>query len=207
MLLWVGLGNPGEKYQKQRHNIGFMIVEKIASQHSFAPWKNKMKARICEGEIAGQKIILLKPQLYMNKSGEPLSQVARFYKISLDSIYVFYDDIDLKPGKVKIKNGGGHGGHNGLRNIDESMGKNYWRIRTGIGRPANKELVQKWVLNDFSSEEQQSWLNFLLQVIATESNKLAKRNPELFMSRVSLLTNAETKFRKENQITGDFNGI
>ncbi len=87
------------------------------------------------------------------------------------------------------------------------MGKNYWRIRTGIGRPANKELVQKWVLNDFSSEEQQSWLNFLLQVIATESNKLAKGNPELFMSRVSLLTNAETKFRKENQITGDLNGI
>ena len=88
MLLWVGLGNPGEKYQKQRHNIGFMIVEKIASQHSFAPWKNKMKARICVGKIAGQKIILLKPQLFINKSGEPLSQVARFYKISLDSILV-----------------------------------------------------------------------------------------------------------------------
>ena len=124
-----------------------------------------------------------------------------------NDLIVIHDDLDMDFLNLRIKSKGGHGGHNGLRNIDENMGKNYWRIRTGIGRPANKELVQKWVLNDFSSEEQQSWLNFLLQVIAIESNKLAERNPELFMSRVSLLTNAETKFRKENQITGDLNGI
>jgi PTH1 family peptidyl-tRNA hydrolase len=185
MLIWVGLGNPSKKHEKQRHNVGFMAVDEIASEYSFGSWREKMNAHIAEGEISGQKIMLVKPQTFMNRSGISVSQISKFYKISENSIYVFYDDIDLKSGQIKVKIGGGHGGHNGLRDIDQHIGKEYWRIRIGIGRPHEKALVHNWVLNDFSLEERRSWLDLLLRAIAMEAPILAEQQQEKFMSRVA----------------------
>ena len=205
MLIWVGLGNPSKKHEKQRHNVGFMAVDEIASEYSFGSWREKMYAHIAEGEISGQKIMLVKPQTFMNRSGISVSQISKFYKISGTSIYVFYDDIDLKSGQIKVKIGGGHGGHNGLRDIDQHIGKEYWRIRIGIGRPHEKALVHNWVLNDFSLEERRSWLDLLLRAIAMEAPILAEQQQEKFMSRVAL--RAPAQMQKKNQQTGDENGI
>jgi len=207
MLLWVGLGNPSKKHEKQRHNIGFMAMDEIASEYSFSSWRDKMNALISEGEIAGHKILLVKPQTFMNKSGIPVSQIAKFFKVSKNLIYVFHDDIDLKPGQIKIKNGGGHGGHNGLRDIDQYIGSEYWRIRVGIGRPLTKALVHNWVLNDFSLEERRSWLGILLQAIAIEAPILAEQQQEKFMSRVSWQAPSPVQIQKKNQKSGDKNGI
>ncbi len=207
MLLWVGLGNPSKKHDKQRHNIGFMVVDEIASKYSFGSWRDKMNALIAEGEIAGQKILLVKPQTFMNKSGIPVSQIAKFFKVSENLIYVFYDDIDLKPGQIKIKNGGGHGGHNGIRDIDQSIAREYWRIRIGIGRPHEKALVHNWVLNDFSLEEHRNWLGALLEVMAMEAPILAEQQPEKFMSRVAWRAPSPAQMQKKNQKNGDQNGI
>ncbi len=207
MLLWVGLGNPSEKYKRQRHNVGFMIVDKIAIEYSFSPWRKKLNASICEGEIAGQKIMLVKPQSYMNNSGIPLIQIMRFFKILESSVYVFHDDIDLKPGKVRVKNGGGHGGHNGLRDIDAKVGENYWRIRVGIGRPDDKELVNKWVLSEFSKEECLNWLDFLLQAIVKESGQLAEKKHEYFNSQIAHHAPVTAQTQKENKNTGEKYGI
>ncbi len=207
MLLWVGLGNPGEKYKKQRHNIGFMVADKIAIEHSFSSWRNRVDASLCEGEIAGNKIFLVKPQSYMNNSGKPILKVARFLKIPSDSVYVFHDDIDLIAGKVRVKNGGGHGGHNGLRDVDAYLGKNYWRIRLGIGRPDEKALVNKWVLSDFSEEERRGWLDSLIQTIADESYQLAEKNIEHFNSKIAFRTSLATPTQKQNKQSGEKNGI
>ena len=207
MLIWVGLGNPSKKHEKQRHNVGFMAVDEIASEYSFGSWREKMNAHIAEGEISGQKIMLVKPQTFMNRSGISVSQISKFYKISENSIYVFYDDIDLKSGQIKVKIGGGHGGHNGLRDIDQHIGKEYWRIRIGIGRPHEKALVHNWVLNDFSLEERRSWLDLLLRAIAMEALILAEQQQEKFMSRVAWRAPSPTQMQKKNQQTGDANGI
>ena len=207
MLIWVGLGNPSKKHEKQRHNVGFMAVDEIASEYSFGSWREKMNAHIAEGEISGQKIMLVKPQTFMNRSGNSVSQISKFYKISENSIYVFYDDIDLKSGQIKVKIGGGHGGHNGLRDIDQHIGKEYWRIRIGIGRPHEKALVHNWVLNDFSLEERRSWLDLLLRAIAMEALILAEQQQEKFMSRVTWRAPSPAQTQKKNQQTGDENGI
>ena len=207
MLLWVGLGNPGEKYKKQRHNIGFMVADKIAIEHSFSSWRNRVDASLCEGEIAGNKIFLVKPQSYMNNSGKPILKVARFLKIPSDSVYVFHDDIDLIAGKVRVKNGGGHGGHNGLRDVDAHLGKNYWRIRLGIGRPDEKALVNKWVLSDFSEEERRGWLDSLIQTIADESYQLAEKNIEHFNSQIAFRASLATQTKKQDKQSGEKNGI
>ncbi len=207
MLIWVGLGNPSKKHEKQRHNVGFMAVDEIAFEYSFGSWREKMNAHIAEGEISGQKIMLVKPQTFMNRSGISVSQISKFYKISKTSIYVFYDDIDLKSGQIKLKIGGGHGGHNGLRDIDQHIGKEYWRIRIGIGRPHEKALVHNWVLNDFSLEERRSWLDLLLRAIAMEAPILAEQQQEKFMSRVAWRAPSRSQMQKKNQQTGDENGI
>ena len=207
MLLWAGLGNPGEKYKNQRHNIGFMIVDRIAIEYSFSPWRNKMNAYICEGEIEGHKILLAKPQSFMNKSDTSLGQIVQFFKILDSSVYVFHDDIDLRPGQVRVKNGGGHGGHNGLRDIDAYIGKNYWRIRMGIGRPNDKALVNKWVLSDFSANEQTEWLDSVLQSIAKEANQLTKSNPEHFNSKILWGKPVKSKTQIEHTESGEENGV
>ena len=147
MHLIVGLGNPGDKYRNNRHNIGFLAVDAIARRHGFPPFREKLKGLISEGTIEGEKVLLLKPQTYMNSSGDSVHAVARFYKLDASDISVLYDEIDLAPGKSRVKVGGGNGGHNGLRSIDPQIGLNYRRVRLGVGHPGHKDLVMHHVFS------------------------------------------------------------
>ena len=185
MKMFVGLGNPGTKYQHNRHNVGFMIIDKLADDYGFDSWKSKSGAQIATGRIGMTKILAVKPQSFMNKSGLPVSELARFYKIENQDIYVFHDEIDLGEGRLRVKQGGGHGGHNGLRDIDRHMGKDYWRVRIGVGRPLTKEDVHKWVLNDFSRHDKDSWLTAMLGALSDEAELLANEDSTSYMSRVA----------------------
>ncbi len=153
MKLIVGLGNPGREYEGNRHNVGFMAVERIGNDHRFGPWKRKFQAIAADGEIAGEKVMLLKPETYMNESGRAVGEAARFLKIGLDDIIVLYDEIDLAAGQLKVKTGGGNAGHNGLRSITAHLGNDYHRVRIGVGHPGAKELVARWVLSDFAKAD------------------------------------------------------
>lgn len=184
MKLFVGLGNPGRQYEGNRHNVGFMAVEAIAEAHGFGPWKKKFQALASDGEIAGERILLLKPQTYMNESGRAVGEAARFLKIDLADITVFYDEIDLAPGKLKVKTGGGNAGHNGLRSITAHCGNDYQRVRIGVGHPGEKHLVANYVLSDFAKAEQ-SWLDPLLAAIAKAAPRLARGDSARFMSDVA----------------------
>ena len=185
MKLFVGLGNPGTKYQHNRHNVGFMVLDKLASDYGFDGWKSKAGAQIASGRIGTTKIIAAKPQSFMNKSGLPVAELARFYKIEPDDIFVFHDEIDLGEGRLRVKQGGGHGGHNGLRDIDRHMGKDYWRVRIGVGRPATKQDVHKWVLQDFSRHDKDKWLMVMLDALSSEAPLLADGDTASYMSRVA----------------------
>ena len=185
MKLFVGLGNPGTKYQHNRHNVGFMLLDKLASDYGFDSWKSKAGAQIASGRIGTTKIIAAKPQSFMNKSGLPVAELARFYKIEPDDIFVFHDEIDLGEGRLRVKQGGGHGGHNGLRDIDRHMGKDYWRVRIGVGRPATKQDVHKWVLQDFSRHDKDKWLMVMLDALSSEAPLLADGDAASYMSRVA----------------------
>jgi PTH1 family peptidyl-tRNA hydrolase len=149
MQLFVGLGNPGQQYQMNRHNIGFMAVDKISIANSFSPWRSKFQGLFCEGQLGTQKVIVLKPSTFMNLSGQSVGEISRFYKINSQNIVVFHDELDLAPGKCRFKSGGGHAGHNGLKSIHSHIGENYKRVRLGIGHPGQKDLVSKYVLQDF----------------------------------------------------------
>ena len=190
MKLFVGLGNPGTKYQGNRHNIGFMMVDLLARDYGFDGWKAKAGAQMATGRIGMTKIALLKPQSFMNKSGLPVAEAARFFKIDPENIIVFHDEIDLGEGRCRLKKGGGHGGHNGLRDIDRHIGKEYWRVRIGVGRPAQKNDVHKWVLQNFTAAEHQSWLDRLLAAVSDEAERLATGDPQGFASRVAYLSPA-----------------
>src|SRR4051812_48272631 len=166
MHLIVGLGNPGDKYRNNRHNIGFMAADAIASRHRFPPFRDKFKGVISEATIDGEKVLLLKPQTFMNDSGESVAAAATFHKLEPKDITVIYDELDLIPGKARIKIGGGNGGHNGLRSIDPRIGTGYRRVRLGIGHPGSKEAVLHWVLGDFSKVDRSEWLEPLLDALA-----------------------------------------
>ena len=153
MLLLVGLGNPGPKYEKNRHNIGFMAVDDIVRRHSFGPWKARFHGQIAEGRLGGEKVLALKPTTFMNESGRAVGEALRFYKLEAADVIVIYDELDVAPGKIKVKQGGGHGGHNGLRSLDAHIGKEYWRVRLGIGHPGDKAKVHGHVLGDFAKAE------------------------------------------------------
>ena len=184
-MLWAGLGNPGQGYAGNRHNVGFMALDQIARDYSFSDWKTKGAAALCEGRIGGVKIRALKPLSFMNKSGLPVAEIARYYALSPEQITVFHDEIDISAGRCRIKQGGGHGGHNGLRDIDRHMGKDYWRVRIGVGRPMTKEDVHKWVLNDFSRHDKDSWLTAMLGALSDEAELLANEDSASYMSRVA----------------------
>jgi peptidyl-tRNA hydrolase, PTH1 family len=187
-LLWVGLGNPGSEYARHRHNVGFMAVEAIASRHRFSPWRKRFKGEIAEGSVGGRKVIALKPQTYMNDSGSSVQQAAAFSKIPVDGIWVFHDELDLAPGKVRVKKGGGVAGHNGLRDIRRAFGSpEFWRIRIGIGHPGHKDAVTGHVLGNFAKADQ-GWVSALLDALADAAPLLAEEKPEPFMTRVALLT-------------------
>jgi PTH1 family peptidyl-tRNA hydrolase len=141
MKLFVGLGNPGAKYAHNRHNIGFMALDRIAEDHQFTPWRSKFQGQICDGTLAGHKVLLLKPTTFMNLSGQSVGEAVRFHKVPLDQVTVFHDELDLAPGKLRLKQGGGHAGHNGLRSIHAHLGADYGRVRLGIGHPGHKDAV------------------------------------------------------------------
>ena len=191
MRLFAGLGNPGVAYAVNRHNVGFMAVDRIASRHGFSPWKKKGQSLISEGLAKSGKIILVKPQSFMNKSGLPIADIARFHKIDANNVFVFHDELDLAAGKIRVKFGGGHGGHNGLRDIDRHLGSTYWRVRIGIGRPPNDAMnVKAWVLADFDRDEQSGWVPDLLDAITDEMNRLCQHDDSGFMSRIAYLAPA-----------------
>ena len=188
MLLWVGLGNPEPGMTRNRHNIGFMAVDAIAGRYGFSPWRQRFKGVTAEGSVGGTKVLALKPLTYMNASGEAVQQAAAFYKLPLEAITAFHDELDLVPGKVRVKRGGGAAGHNGLRSMDRMLGSpDYWRVRLGIGHPGSKDRVTGHVLGDFAKDDK-DWLAALLDAVADAAPLLAGGKPEDFMTKVALLT-------------------
>ncbi|TDE33919.1 aminoacyl-tRNA hydrolase [Antarcticimicrobium sediminis] len=187
MQLFVGLGNPGAKYAHNRHNIGFMVLDGIAADHGFGPWKSKFQGQIAEGRLGGDKVLLLKPETFMNLSGQSVGEAMRFYKLEPGDVTVFHDELDLAPGKVRVKQGGGHAGHNGLRSIHGHIGEAYRRVRLGIGHPGRKELVSGYVLHDFARADE-GWLDDVLRGVSDGANHLAAGDGGKFMNAVSLRT-------------------
>jgi len=185
MLIFAGLGNPGAKYANNRHNVGFMAADAIARRHSFSPWTKKFQGEIAEGRLGGEKVLLLKPQTFMNLSGQSVGEAMRFYKLDTSAITVLYDEIDLAAGKVRIKSGGSAGGHNGIRSIDQHIANDYRRVRIGVGHPGAKELVHGYVLGDFAKADH-AWLDPLLESIADNADMLAKGEDNGFMNKISL---------------------
>lgn len=188
MRLIVGLGNPGTQYAGHRHNVGFMAAGKIARRHGFSSPREKFHGLIAEGNIAGDKVVLLLPHTFMNDSGRAVQAAMQFYKIEPEDVVVLYDEIDLAFGKVRVKKGGGAGGHNGIRSIDAHIGPHYWRVRIGVGHPGQKELVKHYVLHDFDAEEKPE-LEKMLDAIAENFALLYERGHEHFMTKVALALN------------------
>ncbi|MGI1663041.1 aminoacyl-tRNA hydrolase [Palleronia sp. KMU-117] len=185
MQLFVGLGNPGAKYARNRHNVGFMAVDRIAGDHGFAPWRAKFQGQATEGTLGGTKVILLKPETFMNLSGQSVGEAMRFYKLSPAEVTVFHDEIDLAPGKLRVKAGGGHAGHNGLRSIHAHVGDAYRRVRIGVGHPGRKEAVPGYVLHDFPKADA-DWLDDLLRGISDGAAALAAGDAGKFQNAVAL---------------------
>jgi PTH1 family peptidyl-tRNA hydrolase len=184
MKLFVGLGNPGSAYARHRHNVGFMALDRIAERNGFPPWKKRFHGLVTDGPIGGRRVVLLKPQTYMNDSGQAVGEAQRYLKIEEGDIYVFHDEIDLAPSKLKVKAGGGNAGHNGLRSITAHVGNEYARIRIGVGHPGSKELVSGWVLRDFAKADQ-DWLEPLLDAMADAAGRLAAGDQARFLTDVA----------------------
>ncbi len=190
MWLLVGLGNPGAEYARQRHNIGFLALDTIAERYHLGPFRQRFKGLVAEGRIDSAPVLLLKPQTYMNLSGESVAAAARFYRIEPDHIVVFHDELDLVPGKLRTKLGGGTAGHNGLRSIDTHLGPDFRRVRMGIGHPGHRDMVSGYVLHDFAKADR-DWLVKLLDAVADAVPLLLQGDEAGFMNRVALLTQPE----------------
>lgn len=203
MKLFVGLGNPGAKYAGNRHNIGFMAMDRIASDHGFSPWRSKFQGSMTEGRLGSEKIILLKPETFMNLSGQSVGEVMRFYKLDPSDVVVFHDELDLVPGKCRVKIGGGHAGHNGLRSIHQHITEAYQRVRLGIGHPGHKDRVAGYVLQDFAKTDQ-DWLDDLLRGISDGAMALAEGKPPEFMNAVALrMVPQRTKITASKPVSND----
>lgn len=185
MKLWVGLGNPGAKYAGNRHNIGYMAVDRIAADHGFSPWRRAFRGLVAEGRLGAEKVALLKPETFMNLSGDAVAEAARFWKVPLADIVVFHDELDLAPGKCRWKAGGGHAGHNGLRSIHGHLGDGYGRVRLGIGHPGHKDAVAGYVLHDFAKADA-GWLDDLMRGMSEGAEALAAGDPARFQTAVAL---------------------
>ena len=185
MRIIAGLGNPGQKYENHRHNVGFMAAGAIVRRHSFSPWSKKFQGLVAEGHLGGEKALVLKPQTFMNNSGQAVGEAMRFYKLAPEDIAVIYDELDLAPGKVRVKTGGSSGGHNGIKSIDAHCGKDYRRVRVGIGHPGAKERVHGYVLGDFAKADA-AWLEPLLDALADAAPMLVAGDDNGFMNKVSL---------------------
>lgn len=184
MLLIAGLGNPGPKYERNRHNIGFMAADEIVRRHSFGAWRTRFQSMVAEGTVAGQKVMVIKPMTYMNESGRAVGEALRFFKLEPADVTVIHDELDLAPGKIRIKLGGGHAGHNGLRSIDAHIGDGFRRIRVGIGHPGDKNRVHNYVLSDFAKAEQ-PLVERIVDAIAAHMPLLLKGDESSFMSRAA----------------------
>lgn len=185
MFLFVGLGNPGPKYELTRHNIGFLVADEIASSYGFGPFRSRFQALVAEGTVGGEKVMVMKPMTFMNESGRAVGEAARFFKLPTERITVFYDEIDLAAGRIRVKRGGGSGGHNGIRSIDAHVGQDYWRVRLGVGHPGDKTQVVNYVLQEFAKAERTSWLPILVRAVADEADLLVRGEHNAFMSKVS----------------------
>lgn len=185
MRLFVGLGNPGARYAMNRHNVGFMAVDRIAADHGFAPWRARFQGETSEGRLGGERVVLLRPHTFMNLSGQSVGEAMRFYKLEPADLVVFHDELDLTPGRVRVKEGGGHAGHNGLRSLHQHIGDGYSRVRIGIGHPGHKDRVAAYVLSDFAKADQ-GWLAELLHGISEGAPALAAGDAARFMNAVAL---------------------
>ena len=185
MLLLVGLGNPGARYIGNRHNIGFMAVQAIAKRHGIGPWRRRFQGVACEGPIGGERVLLLLPGTYMNESGRAVGEASQFYKLPPETTTVFHDEIELPPGKVRVKVGGGIAGHNGLRSISEHIGNDYRRVRIGVGHPGHKDLVEHYVLSDFAKSEW-PWVEALVDILAENVDLLVRGEDASFQNKVHL---------------------
>ena len=185
MLLIVGLGNPGSKYAMNRHNIGFMAVDRIAEDHGFSGWKAKFQGQVNEGRLGSEKTILLKPETFMNRSGQSVGEAMRFYKLDPEDVIVLHDEIDLAPAKVRYKEGGGHAGHNGLRSVHGHIGDSYARVRLGVGHPGHKDAVPGFVLRDFPKADQ-GWLDDVIRGVSDGAPHLASGDSGKFLNAVAL---------------------
>lgn len=189
MLIFAGLGNPGARYGRNRHNIGFMALDAVARAHRASPWRTRFQAEACEATIGAEKVLLLKPQTYMNESGRSIGEAARFFKIAPADVFVFHDELDLAPAKLRVKLGGGNAGHNGLRSTTAAIGNEYWRVRMGIGHPGDKALVHAYVLNDFGKAEE-PWVEDLCTACADNAALLAGHGDAAFQNKVHLFMEA-----------------
>ena len=185
MRLIVGLGNPGARYARNRHNIGFMAVDAVARRFGVSGFRSRFKGELAEAPIGGERVLLLKPQTFMNASGEAVGDAVRFFKIPPEEVIAIHDEIDLRPGKVRVKRGGGSAGHNGLRSIDVMLGPDYWRVRIGVGHPGIKELVQPYVLQNFPEDERTGWVEPLLTALSDTIPLLIAGAPDAFMSEIA----------------------
>ena len=190
MILIAGLGNPGPRYAGNRHNIGFMAAEAIAGRHGLGPWRRRFQGETADGVMGGERAVVLKPLTYMNESGRSVGEAMRFYGLAPDDVVVLHDELDLPPGKIRIKSGGGHAGHNGLRSIQAHIGADFHRVRLGIGHPGLKDLVHGYVLHDFAKADGE-WLEGLLVAVADAAPALARREFATFQNKVHLATNPE----------------
>lgn len=202
MHMLVGLGNPGSEYARNRHNIGFMAVDEIVRRHSFSPWRAKFHGDISEGRLAGEKVLALKPTTYMNESGRAVQAAMTFYKIVPENIIVLYDELDITGGKLRVKRGGGHAGHNGPRSIHAHIGANYGRVRIGIGHPGDKSRVVGHVLKDFSKEEE-IWVRKIIDSIAEHTDLLIDGDDGLFQTRVAAGTALPKPDKNDNNNESD----
>ncbi len=187
MRLFVGLGNPGAKHAGNRHNIGFMAVDRIAADHGFAPYRAKFQGLVSEGRLGSERVVILKPETFMNLSGQSVRAAVDFYKLAPGDVVIFHDELDLAPGKCRTKKGGGHAGHNGLRSIHAHLGDTYGRVRLGIGHPGHKDRVAPYVLSDFAKADQ-DWLDDLLRGLSDGAAALAAGDEAKFMNAVALRT-------------------
>ncbi|MBV9530373.1 MAG: aminoacyl-tRNA hydrolase [Bradyrhizobium sp.] len=198
MQLFVGLGNPGAKYARNRHNIGFLAVEEIAQRHGFRPWRRRFQGETSEGALGGDRVILLKPSTFMNESGRAVREAANFFKIGAGEVTVFQDELELPPAKVRVKVGGGIAGHNGLRSISSYVGNDYRRVRLGIGHPGVKELVHAYVLSDFAKEDG-PWVVALCEAVADNAPLLAAGRDSTFQNKVHLALQAKGLFDQDSE--------
>ncbi len=201
MKLFVGLGNPGPRYAGNRHNIGYMAVERIAEDAGFPPWRSKFRGAMTQGSLGGEKLVLLKPETFMNLSGQSVGEAMRFFKLTPADVTVFHDELDLAPGRLKLKQGGGHAGHNGLRSIHQHIGESYARVRLGIGHPGHKDRVSAYVLSDFAKADQ-GWLDDLLRGIADGAAHLAAGDGAKFTNAVALRMAPPPKPKPKPQPSG-----